>query len=124
MEIFSLVFLLLFQLPFACNEAFKLLAPPPFTNGQQKLNGHKSRLVTIVFKSTDGGQSWQDMSGGLPESLPENGFFATNNGLYLHAGDGLYHSNPNSTAPFGKRSVLSVLLDEFTVPVDYINSRK
>jgi photosystem II stability/assembly factor-like uncharacterized protein len=32
--------------------------------------------ITTVFKSTDSGQTWQDISGVLPESLREDRFFA------------------------------------------------
>jgi photosystem II stability/assembly factor-like uncharacterized protein len=64
----------------------------------------------MVFKSTDGGQTWQDISEGLPENLQEDGFerdglFANDSGLYLRAGNGLYHSTPNSTAPFWKKEI-------------------
>lgn len=103
MKIFSLAFLLLFQLPFVCNEAVELLASEPVTDSRQKLNSRKSGLVNIVFKSTDGGQTWQDMSEGLPGGLPGDGFFATTSGLYLQAGNGLYHSKPKSTAPFWEK---------------------
>ncbi|SOD93173.1 WD40/YVTN/BNR-like repeat-containing protein [Spirosoma fluviale] len=103
MKIVSLAFLLLFQIPFVCNEAVKLLASSPITDRPQKLTSHKSGLVNLVFKSTDGGQTWQDISKGLPEGSQGDGFFATTKGLYLQAGNGLYHSNPNSTAPFWEK---------------------
>ena len=59
----------------------------------------------IVFKSTDGGQTWQDISKGLPENLRKDGIrgdsiFANDKGLFLRVGNGLYHSTPNATAPF------------------------
>ena len=65
----------------------------------------KSGTAKIVFKSTDGGQTWQDISKGLPENLREdsirgNSFFANDRGLFLRFGDGLYHNTPNATAPF------------------------
>lgn len=42
----------------------------------------------VVFKSTDGGQSWQDISKGLPVNLQKEGIrgdsiFATDKGLFL-----------------------------------------
>ena len=45
---------------------------------------------------------------GLPENLQgdgiqRDGFFANDSGLYLRAGNGIYHSKPNSTAPFWKK---------------------
>ena len=59
----------------------------------------------VVFKSTDGGQTWQDISKGLPENLRKdsirgNRFFANDKGLFLRVGNGLYHSTANATAPF------------------------
>src|SRR6187397_3599470 len=95
MKIFSLAFLLLFLYPFVF----------PITDSEQKLNKNKPGVANIVFKSTDGGQTWQDISKGLPENLQEdsirgNSFFANDKGLFLRVGNGLYHSTPNATAPF------------------------
>src|SRR5438046_644184 len=105
MKIYSLAFLLLFQFPFACYEAVEFPASSPITDSQQKLNRNKSGVANIVFKSTDGGQTWQDISEGLPENSQGDGFFANDGGLYLRAGNGLYHSQPNSTAPFWKKEI-------------------
>jgi photosystem II stability/assembly factor-like uncharacterized protein len=91
--IYNLAFLLLLQLPFGS----------AITDSQQKLNKNKSEGSNIVFKSADGGQTWQDISEGLPGNLEGAGFFAIESGLYLRAGNGIYHSNSNSTAPFWKK---------------------
>jgi len=100
MKIYNLAFLLLFQYPFAS----------PITDSQQNLNRNKPGAANIVFKSSDGGQTWQDISEGLPENLQEDGFqrdgvFANESGLYLRAEDGIYHSKLNSTAPFWKKEI-------------------
>jgi len=76
-----------------------------------KVIRNKSGLVNTVFKSTDGGQTWQDISRGLPENLPEdsiqgNSFFANDKGLFLKVGNGLYHSTPNAIAPFWTKEIL------------------
>jgi len=105
MKIYHLVFLLLFQFPFASDEALEFPASSPISNSQQKLSGNKSGVVNLVFKSADGGQTWQDISEGLPENLQGGGFFADDNGLYLRAGNGIYHSKPNSTTPFWKKEI-------------------
>src|SRR5687768_5367094 len=89
--IYNLALLLLFSFPFASNE-------------------YNSGAVNIVFKSTDGGETWQDISEGLPEKLQEDaimrdGLFATDSGLYLRVGDGLYYSKTNSTAPFWQKEI-------------------
>ena len=59
---------------------------------------------TVVLRSTDGGQTWQDISKGLPERLQGTGVWGrvlTNDrGLYLNAGNGLYHTNPNAKTSF------------------------
>jgi len=70
----------------------------------------KAGTAKIVFKSTDGGQSWQDISKGLPEnlrvdSIRGNSFFANDKGLFLRVGNGLYHSTPNATAPFWTKEI-------------------
>jgi photosystem II stability/assembly factor-like uncharacterized protein len=75
-----------------------------------KVIRNKSGLVNIVFKSTDGGQTWQDISKGLPENLRRdsirgNSFFANDKGLFLRVGNGLYHSTPNATAPFWTKAI-------------------
>src|SRR5687767_12570949 len=77
-----------------------------------KVIRNKSGRVNTVFKSTDGGQTWQDISRGLPENLPEdsirgNSFFANDKGLFLKVGNGLYHSTPNATAPFWTKEILT-----------------
>ena len=110
MKIYTLAFLLLFQFPFAGNVALEFPAASPITDSQQKLNRNKPGVVNIVFKSADGGQTWQDISEGLPENLQGDGiqgdgFFANESGLYLRAGNGIYHSKPNSTAPFWKKEM-------------------
>lgn len=81
-----------------------------------KVIGNKSGLVNIVFKSTDGGQTWQDISKGLPEhlrqaenlqknSIQRDSFFANDKGLFLKVGNELYHNAPNTTAPFWTKEI-------------------
>ncbi|WP_188934796.1 WD40/YVTN/BNR-like repeat-containing protein [Puia dinghuensis] len=71
---------------------------------------NESGLVNTVFKSTDGGQTWQDIGNGLPENLRKDSirgksFFANDKGLFLRVGNGLYHSTPNATAPFWTKEI-------------------
>lgn len=111
MKIYNLAFLLLFQFPFACNEVSDFLASSPATDSQPKPDRKKSVMANVVFKSADVGQTWQDISEGLPENPAEgdgferDGFFANDSGLYLRTGNGIYHNSPNSTAPFWKEEV-------------------
>ncbi|GAA3977454.1 WD40/YVTN/BNR-like repeat-containing protein [Mucilaginibacter dorajii] len=72
--------------------------------------GKSSAIVNIIFKSADGGQTWQDISEGLPENLQRegvwrDGLFANDRGLYLRAGNGVYHNEPNSTTPFWTKEI-------------------
>lgn len=105
MKIYNLALLLLLQFPFACNESLGFNASSPVQDSQQKQKRDKAVAANIIFKSTDGGQTWQDISEGLPEKLQGDDFFANDNGLYLTAGNGVYHSKPNSKAPFWKKEI-------------------
>ncbi len=105
MKIYNLAFLLLFLFPLASNEAVEFPASSPITDGQQKLNTNKSGAVNLTFKSIDGGQTWQDISEGLPENLQGDAFFSDDRGLFLRAGIWMYHSKPNSTAPFWNKEI-------------------
>ena len=108
MKIYSLAFLLLFQF-LSCNQALKSpqASHPPDSQQTQKTGAAETSI--IVFRSADGGQTWQDISNGLPAAVTDdNGaskhvFFADENGLYLSAGNGIYHNKPNSKTPFWKK---------------------
>ncbi|HLG38457.1 MAG TPA: sialidase family protein, partial [Chitinophagaceae bacterium] len=108
--IYNLAFLLLFQFLFAFDQALELPPSSPLPDCQQIQQRDKAAAANIVFKSTDGGQTWQDISKGLPENLREdsirgNSFFANDKGLFLRVGNGLYHSTPNATAPFWTKEI-------------------
>ncbi|HWW43087.1 exo-alpha-sialidase [Pedobacter sp.] len=85
----------------------------------------KSRPVNIVLRSADGGQTWQDISEGLPENLQRegvwsHGLFANERGLYLRAGNGVYHSEPNSTNRFWTKEIFAGKQREITPGKDGI----
>lgn len=72
----------------------------------------QAETAKIVFVSADGGQTWQDISKGLPENLPKDSirassFFANDKGLFLKVGNGFYHSTPNATGSFWTRENFS-----------------
>src|SRR6195952_3812681 len=78
--------------------------------GEKTTERTKSAPVTIVFRSADGGQTWQDISEGLPKNLQRegvwrDGFFANDSGFYLRAGNGVYHSEPNSATRFWTKDI-------------------
>jgi len=64
-----------------------------------KVNRNKSGLVNIVFKSNDGGQTWQDISEGLPEIEQPVNFFAGESDLYLSIKNVMYRSKSNLKTP-------------------------
>src|SRR5688572_14729612 len=106
--IYNLAFL--WHIPIISGLLLQFLFASPIPDSQQKLNKTKSGVANIVFKSTDGGQTWQDISKGLPENLREdsirgNSIFANDKGLFLRVGNGLYHSTPNATAPFWTKEI-------------------
>ena len=107
MNIYSLAFLLLlFPFCIACNRATEFPPASHQPDSVQSQKRDKAVAPLIVFKSTDDGQTWQDISEGLPAAVKDtygvfrNVFFADANGLYLTDGHGLYHNKPNATAPF------------------------
>jgi photosystem II stability/assembly factor-like uncharacterized protein len=111
--IYPFAFLLLFQFFSACDQAVELQQSSqlsPLTDSQRTQKRDKS-AANIVFKSTDGGQTWQNISKGLPQPVKDdygigrNVFFADDNGLYLTDGNGIYHNDPTSTIPFWKKAI-------------------
>ncbi|MDD1444122.1 glycoside hydrolase, partial [Dolichospermum sp. ST_sed3] len=114
--IYSLAFLLHFQSFSACDQALELAQSSPLMISQQTQKSDKTADANIVFKSTDGGQTWRDIGKGLPENLerevvqvdPQMGRiedFANYNGLYLRAGNGLYHYESNSTNSIWEKEI-------------------
>jgi hypothetical protein len=104
MKIYNLSLLFLFQL-LSCNRAPEFPKASRLPDSLQNQKKDKTGTANIVFRSADDGQTWQDISKGLPEDLREdsirgNSFFANDKGLFLRVGNGLYHSTANATAPF------------------------
>lgn len=90
MKIHNLAFLLLFQFCLSSITA---------------QDSTRAEIVNTILKSTDGGQTWQDISEGLPGNVQGEGFFANDKGFYLCAGNELYHSTANSSAASWKKEV-------------------
>ena len=101
-----LAFLVLLQFSFCSDRALQLPQSSAQPGSVQVQKRDMAGAPIIVFKSTDGGQTWQDISEGLPAPVKDdygvgrNVSFANDSGLYLTAGNGIYHSKPNATAPF------------------------
>src|SRR5688500_18267902 len=88
MNIYKLSFLLLLPFPFCAYLASEF---PKSTVGEQIQATGKPGAESVLFKSADGGQSWQDMTKELPGNLQHNGFIINHRGLYLSAGKEIYH---------------------------------
>ncbi|MBU1821486.1 MAG: exo-alpha-sialidase [Bacteroidetes bacterium] len=102
MHSLNLAFLLLLSL--ALDQAVELSRSSPRPDSPQIQKSEKTGAANIIFKSTDGGQTWQDISDGLPVDVQADGLVENENELYLRAGNGIYHRNP--TAPFWKKEIL------------------
>jgi photosystem II stability/assembly factor-like uncharacterized protein len=109
--IYNFAFLVLLHFSFCSDRALQLPQSSAQTDSVQIQKRDNVVDANIVFKSTDGGQTWQDISEGLPEHVIEyygvgrNYFFADDNGFYLSAGNGIYHTKPNSKTPFWKKEI-------------------
>jgi hypothetical protein len=107
---YSLAGLLLFQF-LSCIQASELPPASQLPDSLQNQKIDKTGNANIVFRSADGGQTWQDISEGLPKPVQDeygdgsNVFFADDNGLWLSAGNGIYHNKSNSTAPFWTKEI-------------------
>src|SRR5688572_3646965 len=63
--------------------------------------------TNIIYQSKDGGQTWQDISDGLPEYERPEGFFAGESDVYLRVNDVMYRSKSNLRTPvWEKENVL------------------
>ena len=55
----------------------------------------KKSATNIVFKSTDGGQNWDDLSIGLPAEISVTDIFINNDQIYLASDLGIFHGSAN-----------------------------
>ncbi len=55
--------------------------------------------TNIILQSTNGGQTWQDISGDLPENEEPKDFFAGESDFYMRIKNAMYHSKSNLTTP-------------------------
>jgi photosystem II stability/assembly factor-like uncharacterized protein len=75
----------------------------PLTAYPSTPNPVGSEATNIILQSTDGGQTWEDVSYSLPDKqLPES-FFAGESDLYLRVMDGMYRSKSTLKTPIWKK---------------------
>lgn len=66
----------------------------------------------IVFQSADGGQTWQDISAGLPQGLDIQGVFAGGGEVFLGTEKGLYHSGSFATPKWEQEFLLHGMITD------------
>lgn len=64
--------------------------------------------ANIIYRSADGGQTWQDVSAGLPEKLEVRRIFAADRTVFLCSESGLYHSTNPPVARTWEKELLPV----------------
>jgi photosystem II stability/assembly factor-like uncharacterized protein len=113
MYIHILAFLLFFQSFVACRQVQENASPLEAnlafqSNGDSRQEPEKAPLPAtgIIFRSIDDGQTWQDISAGLPGDKSADCFFAQNGELFLGSADGLYRSPITSAAPVWEKDFL------------------
>lgn len=113
MTIYNLAFLLLFPFSFCSDRSLQLPQSFAKPDDQQNQKRDKTGAANIVFKSTDGGQTWQDISDGLPVPLKDDAtggrdvFFADDKGLWFTDANGIYHSKPDFKGPFWEKEIFT-----------------
>ncbi len=112
MQIHILAFLLLVQSLFSCqqNPEKALLSEAGIglqsSGACQEVPAKANPTASnIVFKSSDGGQTWQDVSAGLPIDLPISRVHAEAGELFLSGETGLYHSSISTEAPSWQKEI-------------------
>lgn len=109
--LYNLAVLTLFAFFFAGDQALELQHSSPLPDCEQTAKREKAAVSNIAFKSADGGQTWQDISDGLPKPVQDNNgvtrdiYFTDANGLYLTAGNGIYHCKANAKLPVWSEEV-------------------
>jgi photosystem II stability/assembly factor-like uncharacterized protein len=113
MDFLHLTFLYCVLNFFPLNEALEVppSSPPKVfksNNDNPTTNNHVgSKATNIILQSKDGGQTWQDISDGLPDNEQPEDFFAGDSDLYLRVKDEMYRSNSNLKTPaWEKENVL------------------
>ena len=88
--------------PSSPTKILKSITSKPITT-----NNVEPGATNIIYQSKDGGQTWQDISQGLPENEQPEGFFAGESDVYLRVKDEMYRSKSNLKTPvWEKENVL------------------
>jgi photosystem II stability/assembly factor-like uncharacterized protein len=77
----------------------------PITTLATRTNNVVPRATNILFQSTDGGATWQDISQGLPVDEQPERFFAGGSDVYMRINDEIYRSKSNLETPVWEKEV-------------------
>lgn len=103
MKLFNLTFLLFFlQYYFSGNETIQKPANIP-TTVDITTNAVEPEASNILYQSTDGGRTWQDIGYSLPINEQPEDFFVSESFIYLRVMDGIYRSKSNLKTPFWEK---------------------
>ncbi len=75
------------------------LAETNFLSCATTVNTVTPVVTNIIYQSKDGGQTWQDISEGLPVNVEPEDFFAGESDVYMRIKNDLYRSKINLTKP-------------------------
>lgn len=116
MRIYIFAFLLTLQSLTACQQEQKMIQPLTASIGFPSAAKAQPSVVNVVFKSVDGGQTWQDVSDGLPMDIDTRCLFISDNKVYLGASDGIYRGNATAATPvWQKDPFLDKSIDNFSM---------
>ena len=110
----QLAFLLLFNPQLGIEHALKFSHPSPVQDSQRTQKKDQPSGANLVFTSTDGGKTWQDIGKNLPKNMQgtNDGIDSyvykaedctNNNGLYVRAGKNIFHHEGNAASTFWKK---------------------
>ena len=100
-----LYFLLLIPFFFAIGQFLKFPSATPSKSNPQQQKSNDQGASNLIFQSTDSGQTWQDISKGLPENIKTDDFFVNDKGLYVIAGIEMYTSKSESASPIWGKEI-------------------
>jgi len=88
-------------LEYPSSSSTKMVRSIPIAIGTNPIttNNAKPAAANIILQSKDGGQTWQDISHGLPENEPPEDFFAGESDIYLRVKNEMYRSKSNLKTP-------------------------
>ncbi len=102
MRIQMLAFLLFLQAFAACQQDQEKVLPVEanirFSTEADGPDKTPPITANIIFKSTDSGQNWQDISAGLPADAGIGCVYVDGDEVFLGADNGLYHSDASAAA--------------------------